>query len=170
MLRLINRNLERWALIFFYTLLVVTMIIEVFRREMFAYSSIWGEEIVRYAFIYLVWIGAASAVRDRIHLRIDVIFSYLSNRLQTLLYMFGDLVMLVVAIISFFMAWETLEVSMKFTSVSHGLRISMVWFLFAVPFGLGLLLLRIVQSFWRDLKILKNGEPAYKGPTLFEGG
>jgi TRAP-type C4-dicarboxylate transport system permease small subunit len=38
----------------------------------FSYSSIWGEEIVRYSFIYLAWIGAASAVRERAHIRIDV--------------------------------------------------------------------------------------------------
>ena len=47
--------------------------VEVIRREVFAYSSIWGEEIVRYAFIYLAWTGAAAAVRERAHIRIDVI-------------------------------------------------------------------------------------------------
>jgi hypothetical protein len=46
-------------------MLVVTMFVEVVRREAFSYSSIWGEEIVRYSFIYLAWIGAASAVRER---------------------------------------------------------------------------------------------------------
>ena len=63
MLAALNRNAERWALLVFYTMLVATMAIEVLRREIFAYSSIWGEEIVRYCFIYLAWIGAASAVR-----------------------------------------------------------------------------------------------------------
>lgn len=53
MLRAIDNNSERWALLVFYTLLVMTMAIEVIRREVFSYSSIWGEEIVRYAFIYL---------------------------------------------------------------------------------------------------------------------
>jgi C4-dicarboxylate transporter DctQ subunit len=40
------------------------MFIEVLRREVFSYSSIWGEEIVRYSFIYLAWIGAAAAVAN----------------------------------------------------------------------------------------------------------
>ena len=39
-------NIEAWALLVFYTMLVITMAIEVLRREIFAYSSIWGEEIV----------------------------------------------------------------------------------------------------------------------------
>ena len=61
----LNQNAERWALLFFYVLLVTTMFIEVLRREIFSYSSIWGEELVRYSFIYLAWIGAASAVREQ---------------------------------------------------------------------------------------------------------
>ena len=66
-LRLIDQNAERWLLLIFYVMLVVTMAVEVLRREVFAYSSIWGEEIVRYSFIYLAWIGAAAAVRARAH-------------------------------------------------------------------------------------------------------
>jgi TRAP-type C4-dicarboxylate transport system permease small subunit len=63
-LRALDQNAERWALLTFYVMLVGTMFIEVVRREVFSYSSIWGEEIVRYAFIYLAWIGAAAAVRS----------------------------------------------------------------------------------------------------------
>ena len=52
-LGVLNRDLEKWALLAFYVILVVTMAVEVLRREVFSYSSVWGEEIVRYAFIYL---------------------------------------------------------------------------------------------------------------------
>jgi TRAP-type C4-dicarboxylate transport system permease small subunit len=64
----------------FYVMLVITMFIEVVRREVFSYSSIWGEEIVRYSFIYLAWIGAAAAVKERGHIRIDVIMQYVGPR------------------------------------------------------------------------------------------
>jgi TRAP-type C4-dicarboxylate transport system permease small subunit len=96
-LKALDRNAERWALLVFYVLLVVTMAVEVLRREAFSYSSIWGEEVVRYSFIYLAWIGAASAVRERAHIRIDVIMHYLGPRMKALLYMLGDLVMFSVA-------------------------------------------------------------------------
>jgi len=137
----LNENAERWALLVFYVILVMTMAIEVLRREIFSYSSIWGEEIVRYSFIYLAWIGAAAAVKDRIHIRIDVIMHYLGPRSKALLYIFGDLVMFGVAVIALYWSWETVHVSWKFGSVSHGLRISMVWFLLAVPIGFALVLL-----------------------------
>ena len=93
LLQRLNKDAEKWALLAFYVMLVMTMAVEVFRREIFAYSSIWGEEIVRYSFIYLAWIGAAAAVKDRAHIRIDVVMHYLSPSVKTLLYIFGPCLM-----------------------------------------------------------------------------
>ena len=169
-LKLVDQNAERWALLVFYVMVVITMAIEVLRREIFAYSSIWGEEMVRYSFIYLAWIGAAAAVKERAHIRIDVIMHYLGRRTKALVYMFGDVVMLGVALIALFYSFETVMVSYKFGSVTHGLRVSMVWFLMAVPTGFALVSLRLIQSFLRDLRDLRAGNNVYEGDTLFEEG
>jgi len=168
MLKALDRNAERWALLLFYVMLVATMFIEVLRRELLAYSSIWGEEIVRYSFIYLAWIGAAAAVRERGHIRIDVIMQYVGPRAKALLYIFGDLVMGVIAVIAFYWSLEAVLVSAKFGSVTHGLRISQVWFLSAVPIGFALVLFRLAQSLLRDLKDLRDGRPVYEGDKLFD--
>jgi TRAP-type C4-dicarboxylate transport system permease small subunit len=168
MLDALDRNAERWALLVLYTMLVATMAVEVLRREIFAYSSIWGEEIVRYAFIYLVWIGAASAVKERAHIRIDVLFYYVGRRTKALLYILGDLVMLFVAVIALWWSFETVGVSWKFGSVSHGLRVSMVWFLLAVPVGFTLMIYRLIQSLIRDIRAFTQGKPPYEGERLFD--
>ena len=168
LLKSLDRNAERWALLAFYVMLVLTMAVEVLRREIFAYSSIWGEEIVRYSFIYLAWIGAAAAVKERAHIRIDVIMHYLGPRSKAALYIFGDLVMLGVAVGALIWSFETVQVSWKFGSVSHGLRVSMVWFLMAVPIGFGLMILRLIQSLFRDLRSLRDGVPVYEGDKLFD--
>ncbi len=167
-LKAIDKNGERWLLLVFYVMLVGTMFIEVVRREVFSYSSIWGEEMVRYSFIYLAWIGAASAVKERGHIRIDVLMNYLPNTLKTLLYIFGDIIMFAVALVAFYWSWDTVTVSWRFGSVTHGLRISQVWFLFAVPFGFALIMLRLVQSILRDISDLRNGRPVYEGDKLFD--
>ena len=168
LMRHIDRNAERWLLLIFYVMLVITMAIEVIRREVFSYSSIWGEEIVRYSFIYLAWVGAAAAVKERAHIRIDVLMHYLGPRTKALLYIFGDLVMFVVALIALYWSFETVLVSAKFGSVTHGLRISQVWFLMAVPIGFALITLRLIQSFVRDVRSLKNGTPVFQGDKLFD--
>lgn len=164
----LDKNAERWALLVFYTLLVSTMTIEVVRREVFAYSSIWGEEIVRYSFIYLAWIGAAVAVKERAHIRIDVLFHYVGPRMKALLYILGDIVMLVIGCLALYWSFETVAVSWKFGSVTHGLRISKVWFLMAVPIGFSLLVFRLLQSIRRDISDLLAGRPVFEGNKMFD--
>ena len=164
----INQNAERWALLVFYVMLVATMFIEVMRREVLSYSSIWGEEIVRYSFIYLVWIGTASAVKERGHIRIDVIMQYVGPRFKAILYLFGDFVMVIVSVIARYYSYETVHVAAKFGSVTDGLRISRVWFLMAVPIGFALVLMRLIQSIIRDISDLRAGRPVYEGDKLFD--
>jgi len=168
LLQKMDRDAERWLLLVFYVMLVITMAIEVMRRELFAYSSIWGEEVVRYSFIYLAWIGASAAVKERAHIRIDVLMHYVSPRPKAALYIFGDLVMFVVALIALYWSFETVLVSAKFGSVTDGLRISKVWFLMAVPMGFALMIWRLLQSFRRDFKALRDGTPVFEGDKLFD--
>jgi len=163
-----DSNVERWALLVFYSMLVVTMAIEVLRRELFAYSSIWGEEIVRYSFIYLAWIGAAAAVRDRAHIRIDVIYQFCSNRVKGGLYLFGDLVMLCVSVVALWWSFDSVHTAWKFSSVTHGLRVPLALFLAAVPIGFSLMVYRLLQSIERDIRALRHGAPVFEGGKLFE--
>src|SRR3546814_14067699 len=83
----LDENAERWMLLFLYSFIVLVIAIEVLRRFVLMYSSVWGEEAARYAFIYLVWIGAAVAVRDSAHIRIDVLTHLLTPRGSALVYL-----------------------------------------------------------------------------------
>ncbi len=164
----LDDNAERWLLLGFYAMIVATIVVEVVRRFVLSYSSIWGEEIARYAFIYLAWVGASAAVKDRAHIRIDVLLHYLSARGKAIVYLFGDLCMLALALLALYTAIESLEISLKFGSVTHGLRISLAWFLAAVPLGFSLMTYRLGQSIWRDVGDLRRGRPVYEGARMFD--
>lgn len=167
-LRAIDENGERYLLLPLYALIVSTIFIEVIRRSVLAYSSVWTEEIARYAFIYIAYIGASAAIKERAHIRIDVILNLLPNRMKLILYIFGDIVTLILAFVSIYMSMESVLTSLHFGSVTHGLRISQAWFLAAVPIGFSMMVLRILQSLWRDWNDLKANRPAFEGNPLFE--
>ena len=166
--RRLDDNAERWLLLIFYAMIVATIVVEVTRRFVFSYSSLWGEEIARYAFIYLAWVGASAAVKERAHIRIDVLLHYLSGRAKAAVYLFGDLCMLALAILALYTAIESLGVAIKFGSVTHGLRISLAWFLAAVPLGFSLMIFRLCQSIWRDFGDFRRGSPVYEGERMFD--
>ena len=52
--------------------------------------------------------------------------------------------------------------------MTDGLRVSKVWFLMAVPTGFALMIWRLIQSFLRDLKSLRDGTPVFEGDKLFD--
>ncbi|WP_104399066.1 TRAP transporter small permease [Vibrio penaeicida] len=164
----IEQNLERWLCLMFYSMIVLTIISEVTRRFVLSYSSIWGEEVARYCFIYLAWIGASLAVKNRAHIRIDVLLGFLPNRAQIAVYLFSDFLTLILAVISLVVSIGPVLTSLEYGSVTHGLRISQVWFLFAVPFGFTLIVLRLLQSIRRDVKALLNNGQVYQGERLID--
>lgn len=167
-LRKIDRDGERLLLLILYCFIVLVIFIEVVRRFVLLYSSVWGEETARYAFIYLVWIGAAVAVKERAHIRIDVLMHYLPPRGVAFLYLFGDVLTAVLACFAIYWSMDPVLVSLKFGNVTDGLRIVRAWFLIAVPLGFTLVMIRVVQSILRDLGDLRAGRPPYKGERLFD--
>ena len=167
-LRKIDQEGERWLVLPLYTMIVLTVFMEVFRRFFLSYSSIWAEEIARYAFIYIAWIGASYAIRERAHIRIDVILPLLSNRWRIIVFIFGDIVTLILAVLAVYWSMEPVINSIHFGSVTHGLRISQAWFLFAVPLGFTMMIFRLFQSMKRDISDLRAGRPVFEGSKLFD--
>jgi TRAP-type C4-dicarboxylate transport system permease small subunit len=167
-LQQIDQNGERYLLLPLYAMIVSTVFMEVVRRSLLSYSSIWAEEIARYAFIYIAWIGASYAIKDRAHIRIDVILHLLSQRMKSIVYIFGDIMTLILAVLAIWMSMESVLNSIHFGSVTHGLRISQAWFLAAVPLGFLMMTFRLLQSIRRDWSDLKAGRPVFEGNKLFD--
>lgn len=164
----VDRDGERWLVLVLYSFIVMAIFIEVVRRFGLLYSSIWGEETARFAFIFLVWIGASVAVRDRAHIRIDVILHYLPPRGVAAIYIFGDVMTAILACLAIYWSMDPVLVSIKFGNVTDGLRIVRAWFLIAVPFGFSMIMFRLLQSLRRDFADLFAGRAVFTGRKLFD--
>ncbi len=167
-LRTIDKEGERYLLLPLYALIVIVIFSEVMRRFVLSYSSIWAEEVARYAFIYVSWIGASAAIRERAHIRIDVIFQFVSERGKGIIFIFGDIVTLALAVTAFYWSLHPVFTSLHFDSVTHGLRISQAWFLAAVPLGFAMMTIRLIQSIIRDVSDVRAKRPVFKGQKLFD--
>lgn len=167
-LRQLDRHLERCLMLWLYAFVVIVIVVEVLRRFALDYSSLWGEEAARYAFIYLTWIGAAAAVKSNGHIRIDLLFNILPPRGVTMLNILAGLCTVLLAVFALRLSWEPVAVSMQYGSVTDGLRLTKAWFLFAVPFGFSLVLLRAVQMTWISVTDLMRGSVSLPDSKLFD--
>lgn len=168
LLKALDRDGERWAMLLFYAFCCIVIVQEVLRRFVLSYSSAWGEEAARYAFIYLGWIGAAYAVRERAHIRFDFLLRAVGPRTRAGLYVFGELCTIAFACIALYWSMHTIQTLLQFDGQTPVLRVNKTWFEAAVPIGFSLVIYRSLQGLWRDLRDLKRGDEVFAGKAMFE--
>ena len=138
-------TLEDWAGVGLMVAMLTIMGLQVCLRYVFGTSLPWSEELSRYLLIYMVYVGAAVGVRNRSHIRIDIIDTVLSNRLTIALRRIVDI--LVLAYLAY-VAFTAVEVALvSWQTPSPALRISMGWFILAITVGFGAAALRLIASY-----------------------
>lgn len=166
--RVIDENAERYAMLVFYVFVCAVIVQEVVRRFVLNYSSAWAEETARYAFIYLGYVGAAYAVRERAHIRFDILLQRLPPRMHGYVYILGELATLVFAAFALYWSLRTIGQLLRFGGESPVLRVNKAWFAAAVPLGFALIILRVLQAVARDVADLRAGRVVYTGKAMFE--
>ena len=77
-------HLERLGAILLAVMFVVTLF-QVVARVVLGISSVWSEELARFLYVCLVFIGAAPLIRDDEHIRVGVLTDRLKGRSLTVL-------------------------------------------------------------------------------------
>ena len=167
-LRNLDDNAERYVMLVCYIFCCFVIVQEVIRRFVFNYSSAWAEETARYAFIYLGWIGAAYAVKERAHIKFDVLLNALPKRVHGYVYVFAEVCTIAFACVALYYSMHTIRQLLQFEGATPVLRVNKAWFEAAVPIGFALVILRSVQGIRRDVADLRAGREAYAGKAMFE--
>ena len=82
-----------------YSYFCLIILIEVIRRYAFGDSSAWGEMTARYAFVYMTYAAAAEGIRQKKHIRVDLIDKIIKPKSMTLLNIYYDILVTIVAIL-----------------------------------------------------------------------
>lgn len=167
-LTLLDNNIERYLMLIAYVFCCAVIIQDVGRRFILNYSAAWSQETAQYAFIYLGWIGAAYAVKERAHIRFDILLNRLPERMHGAIYILGDLATILFAVIALRFSAHTIATLWQFDAATPVLRVSKVWAEAAVPIGFALIVYRSLRSIARDVADMRAGRPVYKGKALFE--
>jgi TRAP-type C4-dicarboxylate transport system permease small subunit len=108
------------ALLAFITFLVF---IQVCMRYFLAKSFLWGEELSLFAFIWGVFIGAAIAVRRRVHFSFDFLANLLAGRAAGAQRLFVDLIILGLAIVMLIQGYNFSMLSLQRFSPAVGITL-----------------------------------------------
>lgn len=127
MLRLVEYFFK--ALEFLIVACLVAMVIMVFGNVVLRYTMNSGilisEEMSRYCFIWLTYIGAMVAMREKGHLGVDTLVRRLPLMGKKVCFFFSELLMLLCNGLFFLGTWKMHE--LQVTNVSPVVGISMIW-------------------------------------------
>ena len=168
MIQALDRNLERYLMLICYVFCCAVIIQDVARRFLINFSAGWSQETAQYAFIYLGWIGAAYAVKERAHIRFDILQNKLPEHLHGWIFIAGELATIIFAVIALYFSMHTIGTLWQYGGATPVLRVSKLWAEAAVPIGFTLIVLRSLQALWRDIGDIRAGRPVFKGKALFE--
>lgn len=151
-LRFLNDHFEEYLLVFLMVVEVVVVFAQVVTRYVFKSPLAWSEELARYMFIWLVWIGAAYATKMRKNIIIDVVCSKFKGNVKLISEIINFVLFVVLML---FMLWTTSTVMMQVyesNSIGTGTHLPMwiVWL--SLPLSMALNLLRYTQNFVYDMK------------------
>ena len=134
------------------------VLLAVVMRYVFNDPLTWGEELVVGLFTWMIFIGAAGAIRSHMHIRIDVMGPVLANPkmnwLNTLTVIIGIVVVLTMMTACYEYVLQELVVE------SPMLGVSKAWFAMAMPTGLALMLIHVIRA-WID----HGSAPVFRGET-----
>ena len=104
----------------------------------------WTEEIGRYMFIWLIYIGCASAIRKRKHISVELLDLFLKERGKFVLNIISNVVFLIFAVILTYYSFSVVQrVS---TQLSPAIRMPMSIPYSSVLVGGALLVVRLIQD------------------------
>ncbi|TCJ13480.1 TRAP transporter small permease [Rubrobacter taiwanensis] len=148
--------LFRWLDIGFKSLLVALFCVlilavgaNVAGRYLFGFSLAWADELARFLFIWIIFVGAALAFFRGEHISVTYLVERLPRRLAYALGIVKNLLVLVILLVILLGAWQVMTVR---PGTSALLNVPLNWVNVSVPIGAGLMVLmcvyRIVLDIW----------------------
>jgi TRAP-type C4-dicarboxylate transport system permease small subunit len=158
LLKALDKHFETYFLIATLVFMVVIISVQVFLRTFFHYSLTWAEELSRYIMLYQIWVGASLAVKEDAHLRITSVKDSLSPSGQVKLEIFVIVLWTVFVAFLTIKSGQLVDILLNRGQVSPAMQIPMAYAYASVPFGCGLMVIRLCQKLFHEVKKLESLE------------
>lgn len=137
------------------TIMTVTffLFINIILRFFFSAGISWTEEFIRYAIIWITFIGASICFRRGIHVGIDVLIDYLPGKSKKTLSMIINLLAIVFMIFLIKYGFDLVLFSKGTGQLSPALQVPMFWVYLAIPIGA---LLSLIHLFIQTFEMIRN--------------
>ena len=155
---------EKYFCAFIMTVMVICLGAQVFFRFVLDASLTWSEELSRFSFVWVIYLGASLAAKERIHIRVTAPQLLLPAQYRHYATLFADLIWIIFNLFFAYQGILQMKHMFKFTFISPALQWNTAFIYSIIPLGFLIMTFRIIQGYWRDYK---RGGIAAMGFDLF---
>lgn len=157
-LNFLDNELEKSVCIVLMCVLSVVLFIQVIFRYCLGASLSWSEELARYMFIWLVYLGIPYGCKVMRHIKIDAGLYLFPKKMRKYIVILGDLIFLAFALVIIYYSWGLVQKQILFGQLSPAMMIPM-WIPYAAPcVGFILTAIRQVQTIIYRFQHLKEAD------------
>lgn len=147
-------KIEKFILVSMFISMVLIIFFQVVMRKLFNNSLSWSEELGKFIFVWISWLGISVGQMRGEHIRITVLLDKLSHKNQQILNVISELVVIAICLFTAYYSY-TLVLSQSSTPYA-GIKISMSWGYLSVFVGCILMVLRCIISIIDYISIYRN--------------
>ena len=155
-LKWLDKHLEEMLLVILLAAIVLVMLYQIVRRYLFNSSLSWSEELGKFLFVWISWMGISLGQREGEHIKITMLTDRLPFRLAQIVNIISDIVVIIICAVIFYYGVELVVAQGNVPYA--GIKISTSWGYLAVVLGCGLMILRTLVSIKRSALTLINGK------------
>jgi TRAP-type C4-dicarboxylate transport system permease small subunit len=153
-LRKIDNHIEEWILVTLLAVSLTSITLQICMRFIFGNSLSWSEELARYCFIWLIYIGIAYGVKLSRHITLDVVYDLVPEKMKKAFQLLSNLLVGAFALFVIYNSYLLIDQIANFGQTSAAMRLNMVYVYLSVPIGMTLTIIRLIQN---TIYIMKNG-------------
>lgn len=155
-LKWINDYFEETFMTIFIMIFTAASVLQVITRLIPIFGGSWTEEVARYSFIWMTFIGIAVASKKNLHVKIDILENFLKGKSKGILALLSKFVFFVFVVTCTLIGLKVCSNLIERPQYSPVLEINMVMIYAALPVGMALASVRQLQSMWHDIRDFKK--------------
>ena len=131
-------------------LLLIVVFLQIFTRFVLLKPVIWTEEVARFCFVWLIFLGASINVSKSAHLALDLISSKLPSRYRIFLSLSVNIPVGIFALSLLILGWTFFKVGIH--RLSPTIDISMAYVYAVIPLSSIFMLIYLIESIYKEIK------------------
>lgn len=156
-LKVLDEKLEFYVGIFLMSLMTIIIFIQVIMRYVMRNSLVWSEELARYLFIWLIYIGISYGAKIMKHIKIEAALGLFQKKVRPIIVIIGEVLFLGFSLFIVYTGFILVQRQIGLGQKSPAMFMPM-WIIYAAPMvGFTLTSIRQIQTIIYRVNKLKQG-------------